>query len=106
MKIIDSQRLLKVPPCLRSRDWEFRMEVILIKTRLDVDEERLSCYECYRRIVFTIVVSLFRVIIVYYRIFRFKLTHSKAMVLTELRTMTVFRICSIGAIFSNVLPMS
>ena len=34
-----SQWLLKVPPSLRSHDWEFKMETILIQTRLDVGTE-------------------------------------------------------------------
>ena len=31
--------LLKAPPCLRSSDWEFRVEAILIQARLDISAE-------------------------------------------------------------------
>ena len=54
-KMMTSQWYLKEQACLRSRDWEFRMEVILIQTRLDVGSELTELWnkmvgkenECY-----------------------------------------------------------
>ena len=38
-RMMTSHWFLKVPTCSRSRDWEFRMEAILLQTRLDVGTE-------------------------------------------------------------------
>ena len=38
-RMLTSQWLAKVPPCLKPRDCEFRMEAILIQTRLGAGTE-------------------------------------------------------------------
>ena len=39
---VTSPLLQQVLPCLRSHDWQFRIEVILIQTRLNVGTESVK----------------------------------------------------------------